>query len=73
MSSKLNSVRNPSDSYQKYIGNVVVYCAVNGYFIPAKFLSIPPSNQFGDMCNIKLPSEDSNTVQSEIFDLTPAT
>ena len=73
LSSNTNHICNTSNGYQPYTRNVVFYCTFNGSFIPTIIVNIPPTDQFGEMYTILFPSGGSKMVQSEIFEMAPAT
>ena len=73
MSPNNNYISTPSNLYQEYIVNIVVYCAVNGYPTPTKIVNIPPPEKIGEMYTIIFISGSSILVQHESFDLDPST
>ena len=72
LSSNIHHILVPSNHYHPFIRNIVIYCEVNGYCIPVKIVNIPPTEQFGDMYTIVVPSGGCKTVQRESADLAPS-
>ena len=69
LSSNINHILTPSNHSKPFIRNIVIYCAVNGYRIPVKTITIKPPDQFGEMYTIVVTSIGYKTVQLESIDV----